>query len=215
MQIVKIPMRQDICQGCTTTCTDTCFGCQSCTECQTSAGQQGSDCSYTSGAKSPVVVPVTVAEVSCSCFGRQGASCGHNDGFGGTDTIVVKMTDGTEVTLETTGENVTKSGASERTLLELAMKSQQATGGKWKMTEDTIITNHCENNVADASQTYGQVNPPPCTQNTSGGQGPQGSTTMTNVDGHGTDVSVGDNGVWITMPNQPSICVSNASGSGP
>lgn len=184
----------------------TCNGCY-----MTCAGQQG-DCDVTK--PEPIVVPVTVSEVSCSCFGRQGASCGHNDGFGGTDTIVAKMTDGTEVTLEITGENVTKSGASERGLLELAMKSQQATGGKWKMTEDTIITNICENNVSNTSQTYGQINPPACSQNTSGGQGPQ-NTTITNIDGHGGNVSYGDNGVWYSPPTGPSICVSMASGSGP
>ncbi len=189
----------------------TCNGCY-----MTCAGQQGNDCNFGEDESKapPVIVPVTVAEVSCSCFGRQGQDCGNNAGFGGTDTIVVKMTDGTEVKLEIAGENVTKSGSSERSALEMAMKSQQATGGKWKMTKDTIITNICEGTVNNEMYRYGDINPPSCSQNTSGGQGPQG-TTMTNVDGHGTDVSVGDNGVWITMPNQPSICVSNASGSGP
>lgn len=190
----------------------TCNGCY-----MTCAGQQGNgDCSSTFGIikdQLPIVVPVTVSEVSCSCFGRQGQNCGNNAGFGGTDTIVVKMTDGTEVTLEIAGENVTKSGSSERGALEMAMKSQQATGGKWKMTKDTIITNICEGTVNNESYRYGDINPPSCSQNTGGGQSP---TTITNYDGHGGTVSYGGgNGVWYTPEHGAPICVSMASGSGP
>lgn len=148
-----------------------------CTSCYMEATGCGGGCtgscqqstSTPANITNPTITPVSIESFSCSCYGCQntvsgGNGCNANHGYGGTNTIIVTLSNGSTFEMKVEGEKIVSCGGSQRgsgdlkkDALALLNAYNAEHGTKYKADKDTTLDLKDENGNPIQSKTLGSL----------------------------------------------------------